>query len=102
MLENNAPIIEPYTLEQPEEEDETKTREGDNDQFDIVDHANLVDEEMVENLENNNKKIDSEIDVNNAKLIIDKNHPEVEKDQVYKDKETLKNVLSYYAIKNNF
>ncbi|XP_060972649.1 uncharacterized protein LOC115718113 [Cannabis sativa] len=56
---------------------------------------------MVEQLENT-KKTGSEIDINNAKLITDKQHPEVEKGQAYKDKETLKNVLSYYAIKNNF
>ncbi|XP_060974268.1 uncharacterized protein LOC115695506 [Cannabis sativa] len=59
-------------------------------------------EEMVEKLENTSKKLDPEIDINNAKLITDKHHPEVEKGQAYKDKETLKNVLSYYAIKNNF
>ncbi|XP_060968631.1 uncharacterized protein LOC133036152 [Cannabis sativa] len=57
---------------------------------------------MVEKLENTSKKLDPEIDINNAKLITDKHHPEVEKGQAYKDKETLKNVLSYYAIKNNF
>ncbi|XP_060965465.1 uncharacterized protein LOC133034401 [Cannabis sativa] len=57
---------------------------------------------MVEELENTSKKLDPEIDINNAKLITDKHHPEVEKGQAYKDKETLKNVLSYYAIKNNF
>ncbi|XP_060974519.1 uncharacterized protein LOC133039631 [Cannabis sativa] len=57
---------------------------------------------MVEKLENTSKKLDPEIDINNAKLITDKHHPEVEKGQAYKDKETLKNVLSYYAIKNIF
>ncbi|XP_060969510.1 uncharacterized protein LOC133036789 [Cannabis sativa] len=87
---------------QTEEGEQSETREDENDKFDIIDYANLVAEEMVEKLENTSKKLDPEIDINNAKLITDKHHPEVEKRQAYKDKETLKNVLSYYAIKNNF
>ncbi|XP_030494883.2 uncharacterized protein LOC115710669 [Cannabis sativa] len=102
-LENNITTIESYTTgQQTEEGEQSETIEDEDDKFDIIDYANLVAEEMVEKLENTSKKLDPEIDINNAKLITDKQHPEVEKGQAYKDKETLKNVLSYYAIKNNF
>ncbi|XP_060960901.1 uncharacterized protein LOC133031424 [Cannabis sativa] len=102
-LENNITTTESYTTgQQTEEGEQSETIEDENDKFDIIDYANLVAEEMVEKLENTSKKLDPEIDINNAKLITDKHHPEVEKGQAYKDKETLKNVLSYYAIKNNF
>jgi hypothetical protein len=102
-LENNITTTESYTTgQQTEEGEKSETIEDEEDKFDIIDYANLVAEEMVEQLENTSKKLDPEIDINNAKLITDKQHPEVEKGQAYKDKETLKNVLSYYAIKNNF
>ncbi|XP_060965186.1 uncharacterized protein LOC133034169 [Cannabis sativa] len=102
-LENNITTTESYTTgQQTEEGEQSETIEDENDKFDIIDYANLVAEEMVEKLENTSKKLDPEFDINNAKLITDKHHPEVEKGQAYKDKETLKNVLSYYAIKNNF
>ncbi|XP_060959254.1 uncharacterized protein LOC133030506 [Cannabis sativa] len=102
-LENNITTTESYTTgHQTEEGEKSETIEDEEDKFDIIDYANLVAEEMVEQLENTSKKLDPEIDINNAKLITDKQHPEVEKGQAYKDKETLKNVLSYYAIKNNF
>lgn len=98
ILENNTTTTESYTLEhQSEEGGESKIREFENDKFDIVDYAKLVAKKIVEQLENNRKKLDPEIDNNNAKLITDKHHPEVEKSQAYKDKETLKNFLSYYA-----
>ncbi|KAM6544098.1 hypothetical protein CsatB_008545 [Cannabis sativa] len=102
-LENNITTTESYTTgQQTEEGEKSETIEDEEDKFDIIDYANLVAEEMVEQLENTSKKLDPEININNAKLITDKQHPEVEKGQAYKDKETLKNVLSYYAIKNNF
>ncbi|KAM6543336.1 hypothetical protein CsatB_007783 [Cannabis sativa] len=102
-LENNITTTESYTTgQQTKEGEQSETIEDEEDKFDIIDYANLVAEEMVEQLENTSKKLDPEIDINNAKLITDKQHPEVEKGQAYKDKETLKNVLSYFAIKNNF
>ncbi|KAM6587759.1 hypothetical protein CsatA_010364 [Cannabis sativa] len=80
MLENNTTTTESYTLEhQSEEGGESETREFENVKFDIVDYTNLVAEDMVEKHENNNKKLDPKIDINNAKLITDKHHPKVEK-----------------------
>ncbi|XP_062112873.1 uncharacterized protein LOC133824028 [Humulus lupulus] len=56
---------------------------------------------MLEQLENNKNK-DLPLDNIDSLVITNPRHPEIEIGQIYKDKATLKSVLSYFAITNHF
>ncbi|XP_060959148.1 uncharacterized protein LOC115700082 [Cannabis sativa] len=78
-----------------------ENQKADNDEFDFLDYAKIIAAEMMAQLTRRTKD-EQESNDEEALVITDKHHPEIEKGQMYKDKETLKNVLSYFAIKQQF
>ena len=96
MIENG-----PRTTESTIEQQECEITEEINETFDFIDYAKLVTAEMLEQLENNKNK-DQPLDNIDSLVITNPRHPEIEIGQIYKDKATLKSVLSYFAITNHF
>ncbi|XP_062085574.1 uncharacterized protein LOC133791670 [Humulus lupulus] len=56
---------------------------------------------MLEQLKNNQNK-ETQVDTEDSLVITNPRHQDILSGQIYKDKSTLKSVLSYYAIKNHF
>ncbi|KAM6545844.1 hypothetical protein CsatB_026580 [Cannabis sativa] len=75
---------------------------GTEDIADYIDYVNLMSKKIIEDANETNFEKEEESDINEESVICNKNEEEIVVSQIYKDKKTLKNVLSHYAIKNNF
>ncbi|XP_062088985.1 uncharacterized protein LOC133795549 [Humulus lupulus] len=68
---------------------------------DFIDYANSVSNQIIEMLDKRNDE-EEVIDIDEDLVINNKHHQEISLSQIYKDKDTLKTVLSHYAISNHF
>ncbi|XP_062075859.1 uncharacterized protein LOC133779985 [Humulus lupulus] len=70
---------------------------------DFIDYAELVSNQIIEMIDERNINNEEEvIDIDDDLVITNNRHQEIALSQIYKDKETLKTVLSHYAINNHF
>ncbi|XP_062103307.1 uncharacterized protein LOC133814353 [Humulus lupulus] len=67
----------------------------------FIDYANSVSNQIIEMLDKRNDE-EEVIDIDEDLVINNKHHQEISLSQIYKDKDTLKTVLSHYAISNHF
>ncbi|XP_062110831.1 uncharacterized protein LOC133822494 [Humulus lupulus] len=76
---------------------------GDKEVADFIDYAELVSNQIIEMIDERNINNEEEvIDIDDDLVITNNRHQEIALSQIYKDKETLKTVLSHYAINNHF
>lgn len=87
---------------QPEDATSTSLTEMDGEMIaDYIDYAELISGQLVD-ISNEFENIGDATHIRKKFVISNKEHEQIELDQIYKDRETLKIVMSHYAIRNNF
>ena len=66
-----------------------------------IDYAELISDQLVD-ISNEFENNGDATNIEKKFVISNKQHEQIELDQIYKDRETLKMVMSHYAIRNNF
>ena len=70
--------------------------------FDFTDFAKLVAKEMICQIQEQENETTTKLHEPDMFIITDPRHETIENGQIYKDKETLVSVLSFFAINNSF